>query len=146
VLETIFEEFVQELEEKGIATRSGSIVDARWATKNKEVHYGYKSHIKIDKKSKIITKYRTTSAEVHDSRELKNLIEEGKDKRIYGDSAYTGEEVQSCIPETAMNRIHETPSARFCSATFFCARETASQFLLTGAKKRLLPPDGRGAM
>jgi len=121
------------LEQKGIITRSGSIVDAtfvdvpkqrntkgenqeikggkvpekwqgeenhnklaqkdtdaRWATKNKERHYGYKNHIKIDKKSKIITKYRATSAEVHDSQELKNLIEEGKDKRLYGDSAYTG--------------------------------------------------------
>jgi transposase, IS5 family len=30
-------------------------VDARWMTKNKERHYGYKNHIKIDKKSKIIS-------------------------------------------------------------------------------------------
>jgi IS5 family transposase len=82
-------------------------VDARWMTKNKETHYGYKNHIKIDKKSKIITKYRTTSAEVHDSQELKNLIEKKKDKRLYGDSAYTGEEVQSCIPKKTLNRIHE---------------------------------------
>jgi len=149
-LEKIFNEFVAELEEKGIVTHSGSIVDAtfvdvprqrntkkeneeikegkipeewtkeenknkaaqkdvdaRWAVKNKEKHYGYKNHIKIDKKSKIITKYETTSAEVHDSQELKNLIDEEKDKKIYGDSAYTGEEVQSCIPETVSNRIHE---------------------------------------
>jgi IS5 family transposase len=82
-------------------------VDARWATKNKEVHYGYKNHIKIDKKSKIITKYRVTSAEVHDSQELKNLIEKKKDRRLYGDSAYTGEEVQKCIPKKTLNRIHE---------------------------------------
>jgi len=150
ILDTVFYRFVEQLEEKGIITRSGSIVDAtfvdvprqrntkkenqdikegktpeewekkenrhkkaqkdvdaRWATKNKETHYGYKNHIKIDKKSKIITKYRTTSAEVHDSQELRNLIEDGKDKRIYGDSAYTGEGVQDCIPETVLNRIHE---------------------------------------
>jgi IS5 family transposase len=80
--------------------------DARWATKNKEKHYGYKDHVKVDKKSKIITKHQTTSAEVHDSRELGNLIDD-EDKRIYGDSAYTGEEVQSCIPETVENRINE---------------------------------------
>jgi IS5 family transposase len=150
ILETIFTGFVGQLEEKGIITRSGSIVDAtfvdvpkqrntkeenedikegktpsewekeenrnkkaqkdvdaRWATKNKEVHYGYKNHINMDKKSKIITKYKATSAEVHDSQELKNLIDVEKDKKIYGDSAYTGEEVQSCIPETIANRIHE---------------------------------------
>ena len=149
-LDTIFYKFVNELEKKGIVTRSGSIVDAtfvdvprqrntkdenqeikegktplewekeknrnkkvqkdvdaRWATKNKETHYGYKNHVKIDKKSKIITKYRTTSAEVHDSQELENLIEKKKDKMLYGDSAYTGKEVQSCIPKTIQNRIHE---------------------------------------
>ena len=82
-------------------------IDARWVTKNKKQHYGYKDHIKIDKKSKIITKYRVTSAEVHDSQELKNLIEKKKDKRIYGDSAYTGKEVQKCIPKKILNRIHE---------------------------------------
>jgi IS5 family transposase len=150
ILDTVFYRFVKQLEEKGIVTRSGSIVDAtfvdvpkqrnskkenedikegktpsewekpenqhkkaqkdvdaRWATKNKETHYGYKSHINVDKKSKIITKYKATSAEVHDSQELKNLIDKEKDKRIYGDSAYTGEEVQSCIPATMQNRIHE---------------------------------------
>jgi IS5 family transposase len=147
---TIFERFVEQLEHKGIITRSGSIVDARfvdvprqrntkaeneekkegkvpsqwetdenrhkrsqkdtdarWAVKNKEVHYGYKNHIKIDKKSKIITKYETSSAEVHDSQELENLIEPEKDRRLYGDSAYTGAEVQECIPEDVVNRIHE---------------------------------------
>jgi IS5 family transposase len=64
--------------------------DARWAVKNKEVHYGYKNHVKVDKKSKIITKYRATNAAVHDSQELEHLIEPEKDRRVYGDSAYTG--------------------------------------------------------
>ena len=81
--------------------------DARWATKNKQRHYGYKDHIKIDKKSKIITKYRVTDASIHDSQELKNLIDGKKDKRLYGDSAYTGEEVQKCIPGKVKIRIHE---------------------------------------
>jgi len=87
--------------------RAQKDVNARWITKNKERHYGYKNHVKIDKKSKIITKYSVTSAEVHDSQELKNLIEKKKDRRLYGDSAYTGEEVQKCIPKKILNRIHE---------------------------------------
>ena len=150
ILDTVFYRFAEQLEQRGVITRSGSIVDAtfvdvprqrntkeendkiregktpeewekkknrhkkvqkdinaRWVTKNKERHYGYKNHIKIDKKSKIITKYRVTSAEVHDSQELKNLIERKKDKRIYGDSAYTGEAVQKQIPGHVLNRIHE---------------------------------------
>jgi IS5 family transposase len=81
--------------------------DARWAVKNKQKHYGYKDHIKIDNKSKIITKYRVTDASVHDSQELKNLIDGKKDKSVYGDGAFTGEEVQRCIPRHVKNRIHE---------------------------------------
>jgi len=82
-------------------------MDARWVTKNKERHYGYKDHIKIDKKSKIITKYRVTNASVHDSQELKYLIDIKKDKVIYGDSANSGKEIQKCIPKNIKNRIHE---------------------------------------
>jgi IS5 family transposase len=34
-------------------------------------------------------------------------VEEGKDKIIYADAAYVGEEVQKCIPAGVKNRIHE---------------------------------------
>jgi IS5 family transposase len=34
-------------------------------------------------------------------------VEEGKDKIIYANAAYVGEEVQKCIPEDVKNRIHE---------------------------------------
>ena len=87
--------------------RSQKDTDARWMTKNKVRHFGYKDHVKIDKKSKIITKYRVTSASVHDSQEFDNLIDKKKDKCLYGDSAYTGKEMQKCIPAHTKNRIHE---------------------------------------
>jgi IS5 family transposase len=87
--------------------RAQKDTDARWMTKNKVRHYGYKDHIKIDKKSKIITRYRVTSASVHDSQELKNLIDVKKDKCIYADSAHAGKELQKCIPSYIKNRIHE---------------------------------------
>jgi len=93
--------------EKNKHMKAQKDIDARWVTKNKKRHYGYKDHIKIDKKSKIITKYRVTTASVHDSQELKNLIEKKKDRRIYGDSAFTGKEIQKCIPKNIKNRIHE---------------------------------------
>jgi hypothetical protein len=43
-------------------------------------------------------------------------------------------------------RLHKTvfglsPSARFCSATFFCARKNAAHFSLSGTKKRQLQPE-----
>jgi hypothetical protein len=39
------------------------------------------------------------------------------------------------------NAVGLAPFVRFCSATFFCARETATQFLLSGAKKRQIQPE-----
>ena len=89
------------------AKRAQKDVDARWAKKGGETHYGYKNHVKVDKKSKIITTYEVTSAEVHESQKLKELVEPGKDRRLYGDSAYTGENIQGCIPAGVANRIHE---------------------------------------
>jgi IS5 family transposase len=82
-------------------------LDARWTKKNNETHYGYKDHVKVDKKSKLITRFSVTSAEVHDSQELATLIDGEKDERLYADSAYKGEEIEECIPEHVMNRIHE---------------------------------------
>ena len=63
--------------------------DARWTKKRDETHYGYKDHVKADIKSKLITGYTVTSAAVHDSNELKNLVKKN-DGKVYADSAYVG--------------------------------------------------------
>lgn len=65
--------------------------DARWALKNKELHYGYKNHVKADAKNKLVISYTTTAANVHDSVELKKLVDK-KDKALFADAAYPSEE------------------------------------------------------
>ncbi|WP_253695175.1 transposase [Treponema sp. OMZ 791] len=52
--------------------------------------------MKVDKKSKLILKVTVTAANVHDSRELKNLVER-EDERLYADSAYIGEEIERVL-------------------------------------------------
>ena len=70
-------------------------VDARWTKKNNMSYYGYKNHVKVDGKSKLITGFKVTDASVHDSQEIVNLIDEkDKDQPLYADSAYTGEDLQ----------------------------------------------------
>ena len=61
-------------------------VDARWTIKAKVNHYGYKDHIKVDATSKLITNYAVTSANIHDSQKLNELLDD-KDKILYADSA-----------------------------------------------------------
>lgn len=54
-------------------------MDARWTKKRDEVHYGYKNHAKVDKITKLIDKYHTTPASVHDTGGVEALLDE-KDK------------------------------------------------------------------
>jgi IS5 family transposase len=83
--------------------------DARWTQKNNVNYFGYKNHIKIDSKSKIITKYEVTSANVHDSQVIDNLLnEKDKSEEFYADSAYTGEKQVEVIDQKGMiNCVHE---------------------------------------
>jgi IS5 family transposase len=82
-------------------------MDARWTKKNNENYYGYKDHVKVDKKSKILTKYEVTSANVHDSQKLEDLLDEkDKGKELYGDSAYVGQE-ETLLKKEVTDCIHE---------------------------------------
>ncbi len=80
--------------------------DARWTKKGNETHYGYKNHVKADADSKLVTDYIVTSASVHDSKALPELVDES-DKVLYADSAYSGKDLQASLPETVECRIHE---------------------------------------
>lgn len=83
-------------------------IDARWTKKNKETFYGYKNHIKIDKKSKIINTFVVTDASVHDSQPLGSLLtKKDKGQDLYGDSAYTGPVQKAIIRKYKMrNKIN----------------------------------------
>jgi IS5 family transposase len=80
--------------------------DARWAKKGKEVHFGYKDHVKCDAESKLITNYGVTDAAVHDSQCCTDLLEES-DKVFYADSAYSGGEIAENLPDGCENQICE---------------------------------------
>ena len=81
----------------------------RWTKKNKQTFFGYKNHVKEDVKSKLITKYKVTSAEVHDSQVTDQLLDvNDKGEPFYADSAYTGEPQEKIIASKGMeNRVCE---------------------------------------
>jgi len=77
--------------------------DARWIKKHGKSSYGYKDHLKIDRKSKLIDSYPVSPASVHDSQKLKELLsKKDKDQTLYGDSAYRGEEQEKIITKAKM--------------------------------------------
>jgi transposase, IS5 family len=82
------------------ATRRQKDTDARWTKKNGQSHYGYKNHICVDIKHKLIRDYDVTDAAVHDSQVFDQLIDESNSSRdVYADSAYRSEE--------SVNRLKE---------------------------------------
>jgi len=96
--------------EKKPRKKSQKDVDARWTKKNNVVHYGYKNHIKIDKKSKIICFYKVTSASVHDVQVVAELIRD-EDKKVYGDKAYRSASIESLLKKRGIEScIHEKGS------------------------------------
>lgn len=67
--------------------------DARWTQKNGQNHYGYKNHVDVDVKHKLIRSYEVTPASVHDSQVFENLLDEDNSSRdVWADSAYRSEE------------------------------------------------------
>jgi IS5 family transposase len=82
-------------------------VDARWAKKGEETHYGYKNHVKVDTATKFIQRHAVTPASTHDSQVAGQLVAEG-DGDIFGDSAYSGAPVRRVLEKKQLrSRIHE---------------------------------------
>jgi IS5 family transposase len=82
--------------------------EARWTKKGGVNYFGYKNHVKVDSKSKIITKYIVTTANVHDSQPLEQILtEEDKGQPLYADSAYSGEPCSEIIAnKEVINKTH----------------------------------------
>jgi transposase, IS5 family len=72
-------------------------------------HYGYKNHIKVDKKSKLVHGCAVTPASIHDSQALEGLLTASDaHHELYADSAYSGAPIQNILKENNIrNRIHE---------------------------------------
>lgn len=74
-------------------------IDARWTKKRGESYYGYKNHSKVCARTKVVLAYGTTSASVHDSKEVTALLtEEDKGETLYLDAGYAGkdDEIREC--------------------------------------------------
>ena len=108
--EQIFAAVNSFLRKNGVKVSTGTIVDATIisapsSTKNAEKqrdpemhqtkkgnqwHFGMKAHIGVDSRTRTIHTIVATAANVHDSKILGDLLH-GKERRVYGDSAYRGQ-------------------------------------------------------
>jgi IS5 family transposase len=105
-------------------------MEARWAKKGNEKHYGYKNHVLSDSDTKLILDYEVTEASVHDSIPCLDLAPPESlypGQEIHLDSAYVGSEhnpIPTDLQERGFNpQICEkgvrncplTPVQKFCN-------------------------------
>jgi IS5 family transposase len=70
--------------------------DATFTKKGNATHHGYKNHVNVDNKYKLIREFSVTTASTHDSQELETVLETPDDtgalantgKSVWADSAY----------------------------------------------------------
>lgn len=118
--ERIFQEVNAHLEEKGLRLSEGTIMDATIinapsSTKNQDrkrdpdmhstkkgnqYYFGMKIHVGVDRESRTVHSLVTTSANVHDSKMVEDILH-GEENAVFGDSAYMGktEEIAKKSPQ-----------------------------------------------
>ena len=72
--------------------------DARWTKKHGKAHYGYKNHINVDRRHKLVRRYAVTSASVHDSQKLGDVLDPANTASgVWADSAYRSAEIEAAL-------------------------------------------------
>lgn len=88
--------------------RSQKDVDARWTKKHGKSHYGYKNHINVDNKNKLIRSFDVTDASVHDSNVFEELLDaDNSSADVWADSAYSSQEKEETLAELGYrSKVH----------------------------------------
>jgi len=104
------------------AKRSQKDTDARWseedqktarwavfpANKHGKSHYGYKNHVSVDRRHKLVRRYQVTDAAVHDSRVVDDILDpDNTASDVWADSAYRSASIEAKLGEKGLkSRIH----------------------------------------
>jgi len=82
--------------------------DARWTKKHGKSHYGYKNHINVDRRHKLVRCYHVTDAAVHDSQVIEVILDaDNTASEVWADSAYRSAEIEEMLTEKGLtSRIH----------------------------------------
>ena len=82
--------------------------DARWTKKHGKSHYGYKNHINVDRRHKLVRRYHVTDASVHDSQALEAVLDgDNTASSVWADSAYRSAGIEAMLKEKGLtSRIH----------------------------------------
>jgi IS5 family transposase len=91
------------------AKRCQKDLDARWTKKHGKSHYGYKNHINVDRKHKLVRRYHVSDAAQHDSQAVDHLLMRGNTgSGVWADAAYRSEEMEAKLRARQLkSHIHQ---------------------------------------
>lgn len=96
-------------------------VQARWTVKRGKAYYGYKDHVLIDVKHKLVRSYQVTPASTGDIRCLGKLLygQANADRKLWADGAYDSGDTDKLLKRYQIaNRVtHRTRSGEWLSQT-----------------------------
>ena len=88
-------------------------LDARWTKKNEQSFYGYKNHVDVDAKHKLIRQYAVTPASVHDSQELDRVLDpDNTNQTVWADSAYSSAKIEEDLKKRGIKSLIHRKSHR----------------------------------
>ena len=105
------------------AKRRQKDVEARWTKKHGKSHYGYKNHVNVDRRHKLVRRYHVSDAAEHDSQVLDDILDGDNTALgvwadsayrsaetalgVWADSAYRSAEIEAALKEKGLrSRIH----------------------------------------
>ena len=82
--------------------------DARWTKTHGTSHYGYKTHVDVDRRHKLIRRDTVSDAAVHDSQAIDDVLDDDNTASdVWADSAYRSAEIEKTLDERGLkSRIH----------------------------------------
>ena len=71
------------------ATNRQKDKDARWTKKHERSYFGYKNHVGVDRRHKLVRRYVVSDASVHDSQKFEDVLDASNTASdVWADSAY----------------------------------------------------------
>ncbi len=90
--------------------------DARWTRKGPDTFFGYKNHVKVDRRSKLITAFKVTPASANDGAQLPELVE-ARDQVVHADCAYNRELVREYLKHIGVRACLQMKGTRHVQLT-----------------------------
>ena len=95
------------------AKRRQKDVDARWTKKHGRTYFGYKNHIGMDRRHKLVRRYSVTDAARHDSGEFEAVLDSANTcSKVWADSAYRSAQTEENLAERSYKSCIHRRGAR----------------------------------